>query len=190
MKSVKNKRILSCAAALLTAGATVSTAAIASHDSSYREDNQADRAGFAKVIRSEPILRHVQVSTPREECSKEPVQHRAERDYTTGRTILGGIIGAAIGNQVGHGRGNDAATVAGGLAGAAIGANSAKKDRHSESYTTHETRCRTVYESHSEERVEGYDVTYLYGGETYSTRLPYEPGKRIPVHVSVTPARR
>lgn len=146
-----------------------------------------ERATYAKVVRSTPVIRHVEVSTPREECWDEAVKHRAEKDYTTGRTIVGGLIGAAIGNQIGSGRGNDAATVVGGLAGAAIGANSAKKDRDREHYVTHERRCRTVYETRTEERIDGYDVTYRYGGQTYTTRMPYAPGDRIPVHVAVTP---
>ena len=163
-------------------GSTVAVLAAGSAQAGH--DNQT----YAKVLRSDPIIRHVEVSRPVEECWKEPVRHRAEKDYTTGRTILGGLIGAAIGNQIGSGRGNDAATVVGGVAGAAIGANSAKRARHSEDYVTHERRCRTVYESHREERIEGYDVTYRYGGETYTTRMPHDPGSRIPVHVSVTPA--
>ncbi len=181
-----NKMMISRSVVLIAAGLGASTAGIASHEAG----RTSDRAGYAKVVSSEPIVRYVDVSTPHEECWKQPVKHHVEKDYTTGRTILGGIIGAAIGHQIGSGRGNDAATVAGGLAGAAIGANSAKKDRRDESYTTHETRCRTVYQTRREERIEGYDVTYVYGGETYSTRLPYEPGKRIPVHVTVTPARQ
>lgn len=166
------------------AAALVLAATTATVQASHEED-----ISYAKVVRSEPIIRHVEVSTPREECWKEAVHHRAEKDYTTGRTILGGLIGAAIGNQIGSGRGNDAATVVGGLAGAAIGANSARKDRQTEDYVTHERRCRTVYETRTEERIEGYNVTYRYGDQTYTTRMPHEPGKRIPVHVAVTPVR-
>lgn len=180
-----NKQKISRATLLLAVGTTASSAAFANHENGYA----AEHNSYAKVVRSEPIRRYVDVSTPREECWQEPVRHRAERDYTTGRTILGGVIGAAIGHQIGSGRGNDAATVIGGLAGASIGANSAKRDRRSESYVSHERRCRTVYETHSEERIEGYNVTYRYDGQTYTTQMPYAPGKRIPVYVSVTPAQ-
>ena len=189
-KQAQNHRAMLIATGSLL-GIFASNTVLASHESDYRSDYAgAQQTSYAKVLRSEPVVRHIEVSTPREECWKEPVKHRTERDYTTGRTILGGIIGAAIGNQVGRGRGNDAATVAGGLAGAAIGANSAKADRHSETYVSHETRCRTVYETRSEERIDAYDVTYRYGDQTYTTRMPYEPGKRIPVQVLVTPAQR
>lgn len=172
-----NKSLYIAASALLGSSAFLGVAQ-AEHESET----------YANVISSKPIIRYVDVSVPREECWNEAVQHRQENDYTTGRTILGGLIGAAIGNQIGRGRGNDAATVVGGLAGAAIGANSAKKDRHSEHYVTQERRCRTVYETRSEERIEGYDVTYRYAGQTYTTQLPYDPGRRLPVQVSVTPA--
>lgn len=172
------KKSLTAASLALITGTSLLGTAQAEHE----------RASYATVLHSKPVLRYVDVSVPREECWNEAVRHREERDYTTGRTILGGLIGAAVGNQIGRGRGNDAATVVGGLAGAAIGANSARRDRYEEDYVTHERRCRTVYETHTEERIDGYDVTYRYAGETYTTQLPYDPGKRMPVHVSVIPA--
>ncbi len=179
-----NKHIINRATLLIAVGAAASSTAFASHEASY----SAEHSSYAKVVHSEPIRRSIEVSRPREECWQEPVHHRAERDYTTGRTILGGVIGAAIGHQIGSGRGNDAATVVGGLAGAAVGANSAKRARQ-DSYVSHETRCRTVYETYTEERIEGYHVTYRYDGQTYTTQMPHAPGKRIPVYVSVTPAQ-
>jgi uncharacterized protein YcfJ len=41
--------------------------------------------------------------------------------------------------------------------------------------------CRTVTAWRMEQRVEGYDVLYHYDGRVYGTRLPYEPGERLPV---------
>lgn len=143
---------------------------------------------YARVVSSTPVKRQIEVTRPREECWDEAVRHESGQDYTTGRTILGGLVGAAVGHQIGSGRGQDAATIVGAMAGASIGANSAHADHHHDHYVTHERVCRTVYETHTEERIEGYDVTYRYGGETYTTYLPYEPGKRIRVRVSVTPS--
>jgi uncharacterized protein YcfJ len=34
----------------------------------------------------------------------------------------------------------------------------------------------------------GYDVEYRYRGEVYVSRLNYDPGERLRVRVSVTPA--
>ncbi len=48
----------------------------------------------------------------------------------TNATILGALVGGAIGNQIGSGDGRRAATVAGAVAGGAIG-NNAAKDRNS-----------------------------------------------------------
>lgn len=44
-----------------------------------------------------------------------------------------------------------------------------------------EAACRTVTAWRKEQRVEGYDVRYHYDGRVYNTRLPYEPGERLPV---------
>ena len=55
-------------------------------------------------------------------------------------------------------------------------------------YSENETHCRDVDSSVEERRVVGYDVEYRYRGETYMSRLSYDPGERIRVRVSVTPA--
>lgn len=43
-------------------------------------------------------------------------------------------------------------------------------------------QCRIVTAWRQEQRIEGYEVQYHYQGRTYTTRLPYEPGERLPVH--------
>jgi uncharacterized protein YcfJ len=37
-------------------------------------------------------------------------------------------------------------------------------------------------------RIAGYDVEYRYRGEVYVSRLNYDPGERLRVRVSVSPA--
>ncbi len=44
------------------------------------------------------------------------------------------------------------------------------------------------YGQASNNRVSGYNVTYEYGGRTYSTRTNYNPGNRIRVRVNVDPS--
>lgn len=51
----------------------------------------------------------------------------------TGATILGVVVGGALGNQVGGGSGRKAATVAGAVAGGVI-ANNATKDKNRRTY--------------------------------------------------------
>lgn len=58
-----------------------------------------------------------------------------QRDnHVGGGTVLGAIIGGALGNQVGKGDGRKAATIAGAVAGGAIGHNIEKDNRRSRSY--------------------------------------------------------
>ena len=48
-------------------------------------------------------------------------------------------------------------------------------------------RCETVYQSHEEERIMGYNVTYHYNGQDYTVRTDSDPGSQIRVRVSVEP---
>ncbi len=48
-------------------------------------------------------------------------------------------------------------------------------------------RCHTVTETREQVRVTGYWVTYRYGGRTSRTRLSYDPGRRMPVNVNLSP---
>ena len=118
----------------------------------------------ARVVSVDPLVRTVTVNTPRQECWDEVVQvpqPSPGKTYTP--EILGSIIGAAVGNQFGRAR-----------------ASSNVRE-------VVEQRCRTVNEQHVEERIEGYDVTYRWHGREYTTRMPYDPGDRMRVRVSVAP---
>jgi uncharacterized protein YcfJ len=83
-------------------------------------------------------------------------------------------------------------TIAGALLGASIGRDAAHRRHYRASpagYAT-ERRCevRDVYRD--EERIEGYQVTYKYQGQTYVTRMDSDPGRRIQVRVQVEPVGR
>lgn len=175
-------------------------AAFANHqDDDWRDDG--DRSGpdydYAKVISVDPIVRQVRVETPRRECYTETVYDNrrygggGERPGTAGRMILGGIIGAAIGNSIGSGDGRRAATVAGALIGSAIGHDAGSRDSQ---YTYRDRRPRDVercdvhVETTYEKRIDGYNVVYVYNGQRHMTRMSYDPGERIRVRVDVAPA--
>ena len=49
-------------------------------------------------------------------------------------------------------------------------------------------RCETTFQSHREERIDGYRVTYRYKGQKYMTEMPYDPGRRMRVRVDIRPA--
>jgi uncharacterized protein YcfJ len=47
--------------------------------------------------------------------------------------------------------------------------------------------CSTITQRQARERVIAYRVTYRYRGYTSTTQLPYHPGDRLPVNVSLSP---
>ncbi len=147
---------------------------------------------YARVLSVEPVIRYVTVTTPVQECWDD-VQTYSTRNYQPGRagkTLFGAIVGGVIGHQFGSGRGNDAATVAGALLGAGI-ANEAARNAPIYQTTRNSRpvrRCETNYQSHEEQRIDGYEVIYAYNGRKYGTRTPYDPGKRIRIRVDVSPA--
>lgn len=147
---------------------------------------------YARVVNVEPVIRYVTVRTPVKECW-EDVEYTSVRNYRparVGRTLFGAILGGVIGHQFGSGSGNDAATIAGTLIGAAAANNASRNAPYYETtQTSHPVRrCETSYQSHEEERIDGYDVIYAYNGRKYATRTPYDPGKRLRIRVDIRPA--
>ena len=140
--------------------------------------------GYADVLRSEPIYDYVRTARPREECYDQRVQH--QHDNRAGGTVLGAIVGGALGSTVGKGDGRTAATIGGAVVGGAIGHNVAKNNAHS--YETTETRCRVVDGGYEERQVVAYDVEYRFRGSVYQSRMNYDPGERLRVRVEVSPA--
>jgi uncharacterized protein YcfJ len=167
---------------------TVTSAALAT-DHDYRHSRKYQQADYdyARVVDVEPVVKQVRIETPRREC-RETIQSVESRPDTGARTVLGGVIGGVLGSQFGSGRGRDAATVAGALIGSRVGYDSANGRYSTRSEERVIERCNVRYETEYEERIEGYRVTYEYNGREYTTRLPYDPGKRIKVRVAVAPA--
>ncbi len=154
----------------------------------------------ARVVRSVPVYESVSYEVPVEECRTERVAYPSgghQRASATG-PILGAIIGGALGNAVGHKKRNkQVGTVVGAVLGGSIGADIAR--RHRARYDGYGYRgnavtyrdeqvCDVVNEFRQEERLTGYDVTYRYGGKTYNTVMPHDPGRSLRVRVRVSPA--
>jgi uncharacterized protein YcfJ len=147
---------------------------------------------FADVVHTEPLRRQVRVSEPVRECWQETVQpSQGPFSYNhIGGTLIGSALGTVVGNQIGRGRGKDVARVAGALIGGAIGHN-VSVDRQRQLYGDQGRtveRCDVRYRETTEERIDGYEVTYEYAGRQYVTRMPYDPGERLRIRVDVTPA--
>lgn len=154
---------------------------------------------WARVVSVDPIIETVREPVERQVCRDEPVEvyepryvYRDGRHRDpTGATVLGAIIGGALGNTVGRGDGRRAATIAGAVIGGAIGHDSAHRGRYVESggryRTRHESRCQVETDWTEDERVVGYDVAYRYNGRVYHTQTDHHPGERIRVEVQVSP---
>lgn len=146
---------------------------------------------YAKVLSVKPVVRYVTVTTPVKECwdDTEYYTRRHVEPGRAGKTLFGAIVGGVIGHQFGSGRGNDAATIAGSLIGAAVANDRDNRPYYrTNEYSRPVRRCETNYQSHQEERVDGYDVIYRYHGQKYSTRMPYDPGRKLKIRVDVRPA--
>jgi len=158
------------------------------------EENAA-HYGWAAVLRVDPVYDDAAAApaaaAAQQECWDEQVPVGAESGAAieggrrTVATMIGAVVGGLLGNQVGKGDGRRAATVAGAVAGGVVG-NQVAAERPQ--YTT-QRRCRPATGGSSGSRhVVGYDVEYRYRGEVFTSRLPYDPGDRMRVKVSVTPA--
>lgn len=155
----------------------------------YASGNESVSFAWADVLRVDPVYEHVRSSEPREECYDQRVERREPRGGDpSGGTVLGAIIGGAIGNKVGRGNGRAGATVAGAVIGGSIGHSVDRNNGPGHNYSTTERRCHWVSGVSDVKRIEGYDVEYRFRGEVYMSRLDYDPGERLRVRVSVAPA--
>lgn len=142
------------------------------------------------VVSAHPVYQLAQIETPQERCVEERVLvDRAKRQSSDTPIIVSTIIGGAIGNAVGN---NKSSKRVGAVLGAVLG-NSVGRDiaRQSQSSDTRQyqivERCETVFVSHEEERLLGYDVIYLFNEQQYSVRMAQDPGSQMKVRVDVQP---
>ena len=144
----------------------------------------ADFEDFGRVVRVEPRVE--QVRTPRQECRTEYVQVPVQQERNAGGTIVGGIAGALLGSQIGGGNGKVAASAAGAIAGAMVGDRVQNNGRQGNSVQEQAVQqCRTV--EAIESRTSGYNVTYEYRGQNYTSLMRNDPGNRVRLRVSVQP---
>lgn len=139
---------------------------------------------YAQVTRVDPVYERVTRRIPETSCHIQSSHYRDSggSNSHTG-TIVGGILGAAIGNELGTSKRNkQVGAVAGGLLGASVGRDLSRGARH-----RNEEVCETRYRTQVERQQVGYRVTYQYQGRSYQTRTERHPGRRMPVTVQVRP---
>lgn len=156
--------------------------------------SQAANAGgyrdYAQVTRVDPLYERVSHRVPEQHChiERHAYRERSGGDSHTG-TIVGGILGAALGNELGHKKRNkQVGAVAGGLLGASIGRDLSRADRGADVRYRDREVCETRYQNRTERELVGYRVHYRYRGQTYQTRTDRHPGDKMPVTVDVRPA--
>ncbi|HKN02368.1 MAG TPA: glycine zipper 2TM domain-containing protein [Buttiauxella sp.] len=134
---------------------------------------------FAQVVSATPIKEIVK--TPRQECRNVAVTHRrpVQDENRIIGSALGAVAGGVIGHQFGGGRGKDVATVVGALGGGYAGNQVQGNMQESDTYTSTQQKCNTVYEK--SEKMIGYDVTYRIGDQQGKIRMDKDPGTQIPL---------
>jgi uncharacterized protein YcfJ len=148
-----------------------------------QHDGFRDRA---RVISTTPI--YETVNEPKRSCWIETLGHneymRQDRSY--GGAIIGSVVGGLLGSQFGKGNGKVAAAAVGAATGAMVGDN-VGNDRHAHGPSQVE-RCSV--QDNYRQVLSGYNVSYEYGGKTFATTLPYDPGRFLDVRVNVAVAER
>jgi uncharacterized protein YcfJ len=142
------------------------------------------------VISSYPVYQTVVREVPREQCHIEQLARRHSGQKSATPAIVGTIIGGALGNAVGSKKKNkQVGAVVGGVLGYSIGKDIGRRSAERQADYGYEDRevCSTIYERVEEERLNGYDVSYAYAGETYKARMASDPGDTIRVRVQVRP---
>ena len=154
----------------------------------------------ARVFSAVPVYSVVKDVTPHEYCWAEQVAEERylpnnNRRNDVAPVVAGGIIGGVVGHVVsGNSHHKKLGTVVGGVLGAAVGhsvaqhnnRNSAQQGYTQVNYRDVE-RCRTTQEVNTRRVLQGYDVTYEYLGNKYTTRMPNEPGNTLRIAVQITP---
>lgn len=137
----------------------------------------------ARVLSSAPVYQ--QINQPTRECWQEQTGYVTEPSgsHSYGGAVLGAIVGGVVGHQIGGGSGKDAATAAGAAIGAITGDNIDNRDRTVQSRPVVQERCRTV--DHWTQRITGYNVTYRYKGNVYTSFMSYDPGATVRLNVSI-----
>jgi len=141
---------------------------------------------YATITQVQPNYQNVSVPQSRTDCKIVEVPIYGGRSQaSTGDTIVGAIIGGAIGNQVGGGSGKDAATVLGAIIGADV-ANKKGGQQQIVGYRQEQV-CNNVTFYETQEQLKNYTIRYEWNGlvgktVTYNN---YRVGDRIPVEVTV-----
>jgi len=134
---------------------------------------------YAQVVTATPI--NETIKTPRQQCRNITVTHRrpVQDENKIAGSLLGAVAGGVLGHQFGGGHGKTVTTVAGALAGGYAGNRVQGSLQDSDTYSSNQQRCQTVYDK--SQKLIGYDVTYKIGEQQGKIRMDHDPGTQIPL---------
>lgn len=141
--------------------------------------------------------------------------HNKRHSGSSGKALAGTVIGGVIGNQLGRNSSSGArvgATVAGAIIGSVIanevrggGYNSRNTQQRHRRFNNHSSNhyqsrkrvygvrpvehCETIIKTSREQRIDGYNVTYIHRGRRLKTRTRNDPGQRIALRAKISPVR-
>ncbi|HVI59786.1 MAG TPA: hypothetical protein VM619_13075 [Luteimonas sp.] len=117
------------------------------------------RTEYARVLRAEPVYQTLRATAMVEECDDAAAAGGEEQKRGLAR-VVGAVKDALTPNSGKDEKKDEAAPAAG---------------------------CRVVPSDREFRRPIAYDVDYVHHGVKYRSRLPYDPGDRLRVRVSITP---
>jgi uncharacterized protein YcfJ len=131
------------------------------------------RVEYAQVMRAEPVYQTLRATSMVERCEQStPVQGEQEP-----RRGIARVVGAV----------KDVLTPGKSGASDDEAADADADPENAESIVFPGEGCRMVPVEREFRRPIAYDVDYVHKGVKYRSRLPYDPGNRLRVRVSVTP---
>ena len=134
------------------------------------------------VTQIHPVYANYKNKTPYKQCHTQQVFVPYNNSTRTTPIIAGGLVGGAIGNQFGKGRGKAISTIAGVLLGSSIASDF---DYSSYGYTKNVQRCETHYFESDNTIIRGYNIDVIIpNGNVISIykKMPYEPP---PIHSQI-----
>ena len=145
---------------------------------------------LATITNVQPNYQTVYRNIPTTSCQdiEVPIYGRTQGQASTVDTVLGAVIGGALGNQVGGGSGKDAMTVLGAIVGADIANKRGRSNQVVTGYRVERQCIETVRREETTE-IKNYKIWYEWNGvqaQSY-TYNQYNVGDRIRVVVSINP---
>ena len=141
----------------------------------------------ATVIGATPKYSTTVTKVPFQACTIVDVpiyQQSTHNNNSAGNTLMGAIIGGAIGNQIGNSKGNGAV---GAVIGGLVGNSHGKSTTNTIVGYRQQNQCTTSYTNETVEKFIGTYVTVEYNGMkmSYTTQRQVNVGDTVQIRVSL-----